>query len=89
MSPGNYEQGIITVMATHDDQPSKTPDLNHRVGSIGRDVDGESGDEGLSPEADAKRSLFALRAMLDRGVIDEKTFEDRAKAFTGKIPGAE
>lgn len=43
------------------------------------DTDNESGDEGLSGQADKEKSAFALKVMWERGLIDEGTYRKRLK----------
>ena len=52
-------------------------------------TDAESGTDGLAPEEDAKKALFALRAMRERGLIDEETYSARVQALTSGKPGAD
>ena len=43
------------------------------------DTDSESGNEGLGEKQDQEKSAFALKAMFDRGLIDEQTYRQRLK----------
>ncbi|HYE50878.1 MAG TPA: SHOCT domain-containing protein [Azospirillaceae bacterium] len=43
-------------------------------------ADSESGSEGLAGDADRRRSLAALKAMLDRGLMTPEEYERRRRA---------
>lgn len=56
------------------------------IGAASAGTDAESGAEGLAPDADVEKSLFALRVMRERGLIDEETYQARARSIAGAPP---
>ncbi|MEM1398319.1 MAG: hypothetical protein AAGF58_00485 [Pseudomonadota bacterium] len=55
-----------------------------RPAAANSSADTESGTEGLAPEKDIEKDLFALRVMHERGLIDEETYKKRLSALTSR-----
>lgn len=62
---------------------TKTPTrgTGNRPAAAAMTTDAESGTEGLGGDEDARRALYALKAMFDRGLIPEAEYQRRLAAL--------
>lgn len=65
-------------------QPPRSPQATgNRPAAAAMGTDAESGSEGLDTAEDRRRALYALKVMVDRGLLPREEYDRRVKALGG------